>query len=140
MIPRKTFIRRRTRPRPVRQTSRAALIRENDRLTRLAVVKRGRARCIGCRGRAHDPHHYRGRALLAFRWDLRNVQPACRACHERFPADPTFERHAMIHALGERRFEELERDYVSAQTVKVTTEGIKARGEELRREVGEVTA
>jgi hypothetical protein len=134
MIQRRAPIQRKTRPRPMRDTDRARAIRENDHLVR-QIVLFGRARCIGCGGHPHDPHHFRGRTLHTLRWDLRNVQAACRACHDHFPADPMFEQHAMIHAIGQRRFDELERDYVRLQSIpeKLTTEGIKARGDELRR-------
>ena len=48
--------------------------------------KAGQVDCICCGRPFHwsltDPAHFVGRACMALRWELDNVWPCCRTCHE----------------------------------------------------------
>jgi hypothetical protein len=71
------------RPRPVRETLRAALIRDAHRLIRDIVFSHYGA-CQRCGKRADDPAHGVNRNRLSVAWDARNVFALCRACHNWF--------------------------------------------------------
>lgn len=78
------------------------MIKQIDRLFSLLsrisrADKNGYAECICCSKRDHwanfDPAHYVGRAFFGLRWDLKNVWPCCRDCHEK-------ENHLALYRIG----------------------------------------
>lgn len=73
--------------------------------------KDGYAYCICCSGKDHwanfDPAHYVGRSCFRLRWDLRNVWPCHRNCHEK-EDHLTLYRASLIKVQGLQFVEELE--------------------------------
>lgn len=79
-------IARRARPRQIRRTETAALVREADRLFSKLVLRV--PVCRNCGKRATDTAHHISRRYTATRWNLDNASPLCRRCHDGFTADP----------------------------------------------------